>query len=89
MDKIDVDKLKTVLVDLSKLSNVVNNVVKNTVYNKLVPKVNNIDISEFVLKTKYDTDKSDLEMKLRDAEKNIPDTSVLVKKKIKILKLLK
>ena len=28
---------------------------------KLVAKVNNIDISGFVLKTKYHTDKSDLE----------------------------
>ena len=74
LDKIDVDKLKTVPVDLSKLSNVVNNgVAKKTVYDKLVAKVNNIDISGFVLKTKYDTDKSEL-------EKKIPDTSRLVKK---------
>ena len=37
VDKIDVDKLKTVPADLSKLSNLVNNeVVKKTVYNKLV-----------------------------------------------------
>ena len=50
-DKIDVDKLKTVPVDLSKLSNIVNNdVVKKTLYDKLVAKVNNIDISGFVLK---------------------------------------
>ena len=35
VDKIDVEKLKTVPVDLSKLSNAVNNdVVKKTVYNK-------------------------------------------------------
>ena len=62
VDKIDVDKLKTVLIDLSKLSNVVKNeVVKITVYEILVTKVNNIDTSRFVLKTKYDTDKSDLE----------------------------
>ena len=48
-------KLKTVPVDLSKLSNVVNNdVVKKTVYDKLVAKINNIDISGFILKTKYD-----------------------------------
>ena len=64
MDKIDVDKLKTVLIDLSKLSNVVNNdVVTKTVYDKLLAKVNNIDTSGFALKTKYDTDKSDLEKK--------------------------
>ena len=52
-DKIDVGKLKAVPVDLSKLSNVANNdVVKKTVYDKLVAKVNAIDTSGFVLKTK-------------------------------------
>ena len=65
-------------VDLSKLSKVVkNDVVKKIdiylVYDKLVAKVNNIDNSRFVLKTKYDTDKSELENK-------IPDTCDLVKK---------
>ena len=70
VDKIDVDKLKTVPVDLSKLNNVVKNeVVTKTVYDKLVPKVNNVDSSGFVLKTKYDTDKSDLEKKISDADK--------------------
>ena len=64
VDKIDVDKLKTLSVDLSKLSNVVNNdVVTKTVFGKLVAKVNNIDTSGFVLKTKYGTDKLDLEKK--------------------------
>ena len=38
-----------------------NNFVKKTVYDKLVAKVNNIDTSRFVLKIKYDTDKSNLE----------------------------
>ena len=43
-------------VDKIELSNVVdNNVVKNTVYDKLVTKVNNIDATRFILKTKYDT----------------------------------
>ena len=37
--------------------------LKKTVYNKLNAKVNNIDTSQFVLKTKYDTDKSDLKKK--------------------------
>ena len=61
-------------VDLSKLSDVIkNDVVKKTVYDKLVAKVNIIDISRFVLKTKYDTDKTELENK-------ISDTSGLVKK---------
>ena len=63
VDKIDVDKLKTVPVDLSKLSNVVENVVKKTMYDKLVTKVNNIENTGFVLKNKYDTDKLDLEKK--------------------------
>ena len=31
--------------------------LKKTVYDKLAGKVNNIDISAFVLKTKYQTDK--------------------------------
>ena len=49
VDKIDIYKLKTVHVDLSELSNVVNNeVVKKTVYEKLVKKVNNIVTSGFV-----------------------------------------
>ena len=73
VDKLDIDKLKPVPTDLSKLSNVVkNDVVKKDVYDKLVTKVNNINTSGFVLKTKYDTDKSELENK-------IPDTSGLVK----------
>ena len=72
VDKLDTDKIKTVPVDLSKLSNVVkNDVVKETVQDKLVAKVNNIDTSGFVLKIKYDVDKLEL-------EKNIPDTSNLV-----------
>ena len=37
-------------------------------YDKLAGKVNNIDTSEFVLKTKYYTDKSDLEKKINDAD---------------------
>ena len=54
VDKLDNDKLAPVPADLSKLSDVVkNDVVKKTVYDKLVVKVNNIDTSDFVLKTKY------------------------------------
>ena len=64
----------TVPVDLSKLSNVVKDeVVKKTVYDKLVTKVNNFDTSGFLLKTKYDTDKLEL-------EKIISDTCNFVKK---------
>ena len=46
VDKLDIDKLAPVLADLSKLSNVVKKeVLKKTVYDKLVAKVNNIDTS--------------------------------------------
>ena len=49
VDKIDADKLKNVLADLAKLSNVVkNDVFKKTEYNKLVTKVDNIDTTNFV-----------------------------------------
>ena len=51
-----------------------------TAYDKLVTKVNNIDTTGFVLKYKYDTDKSDLENKISDVKKKIPDTNSLVKK---------
>ena len=54
VDKLDIDKLVSVPVDLSKLSDVVKRDVKRDVYDKLVSKVNAIDASEFVLKTKYD-----------------------------------
>ena len=74
VDILDIDKLVLVPVDLSKLSDLVkNDVVKKTVYDKLVAKVNSIDTNAFVLKTEYDTDKSEIESK-------IPNTSDLVKK---------
>ena len=56
-----------VLADLSELSDVVkNDVVKKAVYDKLAGKVNIIDTSDFVLKTKYQTDKTELEKKISD-----------------------
>ena len=62
VDQLDIDKLVPVPFDLSKLSDVVtNDVVKKAVYDKLVAKANNIDTNDFVLKTKYQTDKSELE----------------------------
>ena len=73
VDKLDIDKLVPVPVELSRLSDVVkNDVVKKAVYDKLAAKVNNIDTSGFVLKTKYQTDKTEL-------EKNIPDVTDFVK----------
>ena len=80
VDKIDADKLKTVPVDLAKLSNVVkNDVIKKTEYDKLVAKVNGIDNTNFVSRTKYEKDGSDFEDKIDKADKKIPDVTNLVK----------
>ena len=80
VDKLYIDKLVPVPVNLSKISDVVkNDVVKKNVYDRLVAKVNNIDSNAFVLKTKYQTDKTEL-------EKEIPDKTNLVKQ-IKITDL--
>ena len=58
VDKLDIAKLTPVPDDLAKSSNVVkNHVVKKTEYDKLVTKVDNIYITGFASKTKYDTDK--------------------------------
>ena len=63
--KSDIDKLKTVPVDLARLSDVVDKeVVNKTQYNKLISKVNSIDITNFVLKTKYEKNGSDFEDKI-------------------------
>ena len=52
-------------------------------YDKLAAKVNNVDTSDFVLKTKYQTDKTELERK-------IPDVTDFVKKtKLNTLQLEK
>ena len=94
VDKLGIDKLVPVPVDLSKLSDVVkNDAVKKDVYDKLVTRVNNIDTSDFVLKTKYNTDKIELQnkipnvtdfikkAKLTELENTIPDMSNLATKK--------
>ena len=82
---------------MSKLSNAVKNDVVKDVYDKLVAKVNaillnNIDASDFVLKTKYQIDKIELEnkipnvtdfvkeAKLTELENKIPDISNLATK---------
>ena len=93
VDKLDIDKLVPVPVDLSKVSDAVkSDVVKKAVYDKLVAKVNNIDTSDFVLKNKYQTDKTELEKKtpdvsnvvkkakLTESKNKIPDVSCLVVK---------
>ena len=60
-------------------------------YDKLIAKVNNIDTNDFVLKTKYNADKTELEKKipkmtdfvkktkLTELENEIPDISSLAK----------
>ena len=69
VDKIDADKLKTAPVDLAKLSNVVKNYfVKKNEYNSLKRKVDSIDTTNFVLKTKYEKDGSDFEDKISKIE---------------------
>ena len=59
LDKSVIDKLVPVPVDLRKLSDV----VKKAVFDKLAAKVNNIGTSEFALKTKYQSDKTELNKK--------------------------
>ena len=77
VDELGIFKFKTVPIDLSKLIAVVNNdIVKNTVNDKLVTKANPTD----TLKTQYNNNKSGLVKKMYDASKKIPDTRGLAKK---------
>ena len=91
VDKLDIEKLPLVPVDLSKLKDAVkNDFVKKAVYDKLAAKVNNIDTS--ALKTNYQTDKAELEnkfsnvadfvkkAKLTELTDKIPDVSSLATK---------
>ena len=72
VDKLDIDKLLSVPVDLSKLGDVVkNDVIKKTNYNAKITEIENkiLDISNLATKTTLNT-----------IENKIPDTSNLVKK---------
>ena len=81
VDKLDIDKLTSVPIDLAKLNNLVkNDVVKKAKYDKLVNKVNGIDNTNFVSRAKYEKDGSDFEDKIDKIEKKIADVSNLVKK---------
>ena len=81
VDKLDIYKLKPVPNGLAKLSNVVKNgVAKKTEYDKLVAKVNDIDTTNFVSKSKYEKDGSDFEDKISKIDKKIPDVSDSVQK---------
>ena len=84
IDELDVGKLKTVPVDLKKLSDVVDKqVVKNTKFNTLNTKVNNLEeeipdantliqINQYTLKTTF------MNTKMSEVENKIPNISSLV-----------
>ena len=68
VDKIDVDKLKTVPDDLAKLSNIVKNEdVKKT----------DFSADTYITRTKFSTDTNALDDKIDKVEKKIPDVSRL------------
>ena len=68
VDKIDIDKLKTMPDDLAKLSNVVKNeVVKKT----------DFSAENYVTRTKFSTDTNSLDDKIDKVEKKNPDISGL------------
>ena len=76
--------LQTASVDLKKLSDVVNKeVVKNTVYNKLIRKENNLenktpDAPSLFDLHQYKIDKQDFQKQIVIVENKIPDVSVYV-----------
>ena len=63
--QLDIDIFAPVPVDLTNLSDEVkNDVLKKTAYDKLVAKVDDINTNDFVLKTKYKTEKTELEKEI-------------------------
>ena len=71
VDKIDIDKLKTVPHDLAKVSNVLKNeVVKKT----------DFSADNYVTRTKFSADTNSLDDKIDKVEKKIPDVSGLATK---------
>ena len=77
INDLDVVKLKTVSVDLKKLSDAVDNkVVKNTKFNTLKTTVNNLekkipDASTLIHINQYNADKQNLEKTIGDVDKKI------------------
>lgn len=88
IDNLDIEKLKTVTADLSKLNNVVvNDGVKKPVFDELVNKVNAIDTkilstSGLATNIKYDWNKQGIEEKIEDVDKNITNSSAGAKKAV-------
>ena len=76
--------MKTVPIDLKKLSDVVGKeAVKNTIFNKLNTKENNLekkitDATTLIHINQHSTDKQNLEKEFPDVDKEIPDFSGLV-----------
>ena len=67
--------------DLAKLSNVVkNDTVKKVDFSLLKTKVDNIDTSNFVLKSKFGNDAKDLDDKIDKVNKKVPDITNLATK---------
>ena len=69
-------------------------VVKKTVHDKLISKVIATDTEipshgALVTKTQYDSDKQDLEKKIMDVDKKLPNTSEQVKRLTATQKLLR
>ena len=81
VDDLDVVKLKTIPTDLKDLSDVVNNeVVKNTKFNTLKTKANeldkkNSDATTLIHINQYNTDKYNFQKKIADTDKKLPDVS--------------
>ena len=71
VDKIDVDKLKSIPDDLAKLSNVVKN--------EFVKKAD-FSVDSYVTRTKFSTDTNALDDKIDKVDKKIPNVSNLVTK---------
>ena len=84
VDNLDVGKLETFPVDLKKLSDVADNeVVKNTKFNTLKAKLNSLekiipDATTLIHISQYNTNKQNLEKKILDVRRKIPDTYGLV-----------
>ena len=80
VDDLDVGKLKTVPTGLKKLSDVVDSeVIKNTKFNTLKTKVNNLekkfpDATTLIHINQYNTDKQNLEKKIGDVDINVDTT---------------
>ena len=62
--------------------------IKKFVYNKLVAKVDNIDTSDFVLKTKYNTDKIKFPILVIQQQK-LPELLLKIKYLVLVIQLKK